>query len=212
MQANTSIGEVVISLEDGREFLLRPSFYALNKIGSPQEIEETIDACVDALSNTSKKPDWYFSVMRVLHCCLVGNASDAFDLFGYLDEDLTFIKGKVHITQCIILANNLLKWGVLGNPGKRAKKSSGGKKELFDPQQFVGSAIAHLGLSKNDAWDLTMTEFQRAIEAKYPDDPSKEPIDQDQLAELEKMAKEAHKKLPADRASNQYKRTLKGRR
>jgi hypothetical protein len=68
MQANTSIGEVVISLEDGREFLLRPSFYAMNKIGSPEEIEQAINGCINSFSDKLDKGrsiDSYFAVRRV---------------------------------------------------------------------------------------------------------------------------------------------------
>lgn len=212
MRVNTSIGEIAMHLNEGRKYLFRPSFYAMNKIGDSDEIVDIMYSCwlgVKMCEQGKIPKDWHSLVMTVFDACLV-NDEDLHDLVGFYDENLTFNEGLLSHSEALIYAYALMDKGCNGNPTDRAKKKAD-KDYKFNPADFVGACMAHLGSSRQDAWDMTMCEFQSAFDAKFPEDPKKKPIDQDRLSELERLAKEAHKKLPKERSSNAYKRTGKGR-
>jgi hypothetical protein len=178
MRANASIGELIISTtinEKAVDLFFRPSFSALNSLGSPDDIDEIIRGCFDAMTDC-------YSYLALLPCiamigaCIDDDLTDEFyRLFGEIEfnkkNSLSYKSGAITPSEIIIIANHLVKWGVIGNPKKKGKPSK--EKTNFDPSEYVGAAIAHLGLSKSDAWGLTMTEFQRAIESKFPSQDDK---------------------------------------
>lgn len=179
MRVNTSIGEVLVTARvDGRatDFLFRPSFSALSRIGAPEQIESVIKGCLDCMESLTSgliNPEYRYSCVSMINaCCEDEEITRA--LFGYWqvksrkgEERLVFIEGAETAENTIVLANHLVKWGVVGKPKRRVTEGDKVKKD-FDPFEYVGSAIAHLGLSTNEAWQLTMTEFQAAIDAKFP--------------------------------------------
>ncbi|MGL6010326.1 MAG: DUF6246 family protein, partial [Shewanella oncorhynchi] len=101
------------------------------------------------------------------------------ELFGYYDtddDDWVFVEGIEPVNNMVILANLMLNNGMNGKPSAfmmRRAKTSKVKQSLFDPLEFVSSAVCHLGLSFDDAWKLTMIQLQRAIENKFPEDKKK---------------------------------------
>lgn len=203
MRANTSIGEIVISAEINggvKDYLLRPSFLHMNNLGTPEEIKYIFTQCAEciiALGKGHVLSNYKFACLDVIYACAPDDMS--FDIFGGLREcgdKLEFVKGSVSAEEIIIYANHLIKWGVIGDPSKTAlamskKSDAETKAKLFDPRAFVGDAIGHLGLSTDDAWRMTMTEWQRAMESKYPPDAKKIPIDENVLDDLEARAKAA---------------------
>ena len=88
--------------------------------------------------------------------------------FNYHQNKLLEMAGKMDRDEVILIAIHLLKWGIVGDPKSR-KKSKGGSVREFDATEYIGSAVAHLGIDPATAWLMTMTEFQRAVEAKDPD-------------------------------------------
>lgn len=168
---NTQVGEILAELGD-RKYLLRPSFEALASIGTPQEIDSTLRACLSASTYTQNNmtpPVWTLSsCAHVITCC--GDLD--IEHTGWIEESrkgrMIWRQKSIPTDDLVLVANHLLKWGISGSPRTKAKK---GKPGLFDPAEFVAIAMlpsdaGGLGQSRSEAWSLTMTEFQRACEAR----------------------------------------------
>jgi hypothetical protein len=68
---------------------------------------------------------------------------------------------------------------MIGDPDPtrmRMPRKKNEQPKQFDPAEFVGYAIQALHLSTENSWNLTMFEFQRAIEKAFPIDESKIPV------------------------------------
>ena len=74
------------------------------------------------------------------------------------------------------LACSLMQYGVIGPQPKRLPNEEAPPADSskftpsFDASLFVSKAVAHLGLSEDDAWNLTLTGFAKHWEAKYGED------------------------------------------
>lgn len=214
MQVNTSIGELAVYATidgEGREFILRPSFYAVSRIGTPEQIKSICNACIDclvALERGYVRKSWVYDCLSVINACCDDDVP--ISVFGGWKQHLRdgqwrleFYEGAVSAKECIVLANHLIRWGIVGDPSDKAKKSEVGKKKsLFDPRDYVGAAMAHLHLPKSDAWALTMTEFQRAMDSKFPDDQSA-------VKESQDVSQEDYDKLMAQHDEIMAKKALK---
>lgn len=185
-QVNSAVGEVLITHE-GREWYLRPSFFAMSKLGQPDAVVNKFKLVCDAFEFTvmgkynsilALYPFAPFSIIRdVIEACMV--EGDAHALTGhtlyYEGRGVRHKKGLLGYRDLVTIAFHLVKFGIAGKPKNKPK---GGKPmRQFDASEYVGTAVAHLGLSTSDAWNLTMVEFQRAIEAKYPQDSIKDQQD-----------------------------------
>jgi len=169
---NTSIGEAVIYIGEAQH-LLRPSFRALQSVGNSEDLEYSINAICNAyqvlLSGLVPKP-------TDIACC--GNMLDAcsdltFDSIGQIvpsvKNGLRWKAGKLPYEDVVILAHHCIKWGVYGEPKEKLtrqakKKMAQEEQRPFDPAEFVAILIDEFGLSSQDAWNSTMTEFQRLCE------------------------------------------------
>lgn len=177
---NVAIGDAAIEFE-GREYILRPSFYSMQRIGSPEEIKDTAEWCFSASQRIAAGQmlirDELYACLHVLQSCC--DLDIPHELFGYYDtddDDWVFVEGIEPVNNLVILANLMLNNGMNGKPSAfmmRRAKTSKVKQSLFDPLEFVSSAVCHLGLSFDDAWNLTMIQLQRAIENKFPEDKKK---------------------------------------
>lgn len=166
--ANTRVGE--IGIHDGQhEILLRPSFYALSQLN---DIDSLITDCFSALAKVENglQPSQYdlCSCAAVLMAC--GMPDNRTDLTGEIiqgQKGMRWKVGKIPVENLVVLANALISAGVIGDKTK-ARKSKAKSSAKFDPAEFVAVAVAHLGLQPESAWQLTMTEFQLLMDAKYP--------------------------------------------
>jgi len=195
MRCNTRIGEMVISCTkngEGFNYLLRPSFFAMSQLGDPDQIEYTYDKCKMALRvitygktyclTDQVSLDQLTHCINVIHACAVEDLPD--ELLGWFQlsakgERILYRQGVISIKEIVIIANHLMKWGMIGEPDPtrmRMPRKKNEKPKKFDPAEFVGYAIQALHLSTSDAWELTMFEFQRAIEKAFPIDESKIPV------------------------------------
>jgi len=180
MAANTRIGEVGINW-NGREYVLRPSFFNLQQIQDVQEAFDTAAKCVaQASADITPAPIDIQLCARVLD----EMASEPLPekLTGVIVPAIT--KGGVkwkpgHMTIAAVcsLAYALLKQGMYGKPsrerielGKMNQSAIEDKDSPFDVMPFVGLAMAPNGLGKSasDAWNMTMIEFQAAIDMQFP--------------------------------------------
>ena len=191
---NTSIGEGVIYIGEA-QFLLRPSFRALASIGDPVDIEWTINRVCSAYSALLSGMTPQASAIA---CCanMISSCSDVpFDLIGEAVEGRTggirWKQGRLPWQDVIILAHHCVKWGVQGEPKEKLtkaakKKMAAQEKQDFDPSEFVAIMVDEFGMSGSDAWNSTMTEFQRLCEHRnrknWGDRPP--PIDDDERDNL----------------------------
>lgn len=99
-------------------------------------------------------------------CC----ADDVTPLLGHMGSRWgSFVPGAMPSQDMVHLARSLMRHGVIGvKPEGRLQAKP---KEEFVPEfkarEFVAQAIAHLGLSSAEAWNLTMTEFSGAMQSKF---------------------------------------------
>lgn len=186
MRVNKSIGEVGIKV-DGRGYLLRPSFLALSQLGTPSGIVrkfKLITSVFECLKGWRKFPVGvsplaaFGAVKEVIDACITdGNAHDITGHVVHYDgKGLRHKQGALSYHDLVVLSFHLMRYGVHGDPKPR-KKESGSTSELtsFDPAEAVGMAVGQFGMSLSDAWNLTMIEYQRAFDGKYPEqDDTKE--------------------------------------
>lgn len=176
--ANTAIGEIAIKYNE-RAYLFRPDFYALHEISESFDITDLFKrlsfmyAVRDnefAYSNND-----IASCVCVLQACFKGKDLDSlFELTGAMEES-TLHKGKIlyrpgaiPVHDLIVLSYDLVKNTLIGKPKKKIEASKDENNVCIDATEFVGCAVAHLGISNDKAWQMTMIEFQRAMESKFP--------------------------------------------
>lgn len=167
LHANTVVGEVAI-YDGASGYLLRPSFFALSQLDG---LEETIKAVCHALTalENGLQPSQYdlCSCAAVLHAC--GVPTDRWDVTGEIVQTRSGMRwkpGKMGIHNLVVLSNALISAGVVGNKSQ-ARKAKGPAKP-FSPSEFVAAAAVHLDVPIDQAWRLTMTEFQMLMDAKHP--------------------------------------------
>lgn len=183
MEPITEIGQAVVHLQ-GKDLFFNPSFLAMTRIGSPEEI---IDYFVKVHGghypqNIPSNPHILKIVQSTVYgkdvlsaAVIIAQACCEEDI-GYLvggykftsRGKLVYQKGFMPITDVITLSQHLIKHGVVGEQMEPSGESDGEYSTRFDAKSFVYSAVAHLGMSEIDAWNMTMTSFTSAIKAKFP--------------------------------------------
>lgn len=202
MRAITSIGEIGVSAGD-RSYLFRPSFAAMDSIGSPAEIVEKFAILFSApkinlIYPLSAYRSWEREVMATAYDVLVAccDCDDVTPLIGHMGSKWgSFVMGAMPPLDMVPIARSLMRHGIIGlKPEGLPAKPSEGYTAEFKARDFVAQAIAHLGLSSAEAWQLTMTEFSGAMQSKFgkPETlPSLEEHDDGmkRLAEINRMRK-----------------------
>ena len=110
--------------------------------------------------------------MLVLKAC---TDSDISHLIGTCEitprGKLKLRHGIIPVEDVITLAKHLLFHGLIGDgPENRVAEQpqDGDYTPVFDVLEYVYSAVAHLGLSESEAWNMTMTGYRAAVRAKTP--------------------------------------------
>jgi len=151
----------------GEEYHLAPTFANIAKIGTPTEI------IYDFKSFISTDNIWHkFNIsLVVLDACsdkkipeeLTGRMQ-----FSERQQKFLYVKpshGLPMINDVIVLAEHCFLHGVCG---KSDKKGKGEAIDSFDVYEYMELARVHLGLSSEEAGNMTMTEFVRMTDAKFP--------------------------------------------
>lgn len=186
MKANKHVGEIGIA-SGGRDYVFRPSFYALAQIGDEKELVDIYNRLAYSGFNE------FVNALNILSACYTGeDKSDLFKLLGFFKDvkgRLRFVLGAVPVDDIYTLASILMQNGMIGRPKKTGQ---GEESKTFSPAEYVGAANAHFGIQPDQAWKMTMIEFQQSMYAKYPDIAGKEDYPTaDEHAELVRMAEEA---------------------
>lgn len=177
MQALTAIGEVGIEFE-GRSYLLRPSLFSMTRIGSPSEIIEAAGILLSpepAQAHLLKlfRKRRFETALNVVYAC--AGDSDLTPLFGGIVPTgrgrLAYSPGAASMGEIVALARGLIRHGVVGDVDAAPADGSGEYISEFKAETYVSSAVAHLGLSEREAWNLTMTSYIKIVKAKFPPDP-----------------------------------------
>lgn len=190
------IGECLV-IDGDDEYFFRPSLIAMSSIGEPGEIVSTFHAlhsdeatpllrrAYDAYGaiprwviEHARRPDFtkpaLYAAMDVLTACCNRDASP---LVGVLvpskTKKRTFLyrPGKMPATDMIIFAHSLMTHGIIGKAKvRRLQRHEGGQTTSeFNAFEYISAARNHFGMSRDEAEQLTMTEFTMLLAAKYPD-------------------------------------------
>lgn len=197
----TSIGEIGVTAGD-QQYKLRPSLYAMTKLGEPSEIVRVYASVVSDVPHQEQFSD----ALAVIHACSDEDLSEVFGCFvpARAGKGFRFKRGKAQPEHIIPIAQCLLQHGITGalEPLPRRADDEPEYVQEFDARAHVSLAIAHLGMSSQDAWNMTMTELVGALRAKFPpsekDSPGAKAPSKSEMEE----ALEWHDRVLAARSEN----------
>lgn len=169
----TETGEIGVHVGDSVH-VLRPSLYAMTQIGEPAKIVEVYATVMfDGLEGRAAD-DQFADALMVVHAC---SEKDLCDVFGCYDEQLRYQPGAADPEHVLPLARCLLRHGVTGvqKPLPRRADDEPEFVREFVARDHVALAVAHLGVSEREAWQMTMTSLVGALRAKFPPAPDQSP-------------------------------------
>ena len=211
------IGECLITVGD-EDYFFRPSFLNMTRIGDPQEIvqafyylhnDEITPLLQKALMAYGAVPEWLlrymgrpqfakqtiYAAMNVMQACCERDVSA---LTGELVSGksgrwgMVYRKGKVPMQNLVLIAQSLITHGIIGKAKVRQlqRHETGKATTEFNAFEYINAARNHFGMSRQEAEQLSMTEFQMLLAAKYPDQKGFTREEYEQVAD-EYMAKKA---------------------
>ncbi|WP_275233807.1 DUF6246 family protein [Pantoea ananatis] len=79
--------------------------------------------------------------------------------------------GALSFDDMLLISQSLITHGIIGKAQvRRLQKHEGsGTSSEFNAFEYISAARAHLGMSREEAEQLTMTDFQMMLSAKYPE-------------------------------------------
>lgn len=193
MNPMREIGEMLIS-DQHTDYFFRPSFTAMSRIGSPAEIVEiyaTLSgyevAKVVAVAQDAygKVPEWLIKTLRkpaygrkilsaamyVMQSCCDEEVTPLIGDWRAGKKGMVYCRGGMSIGEIILIAHTLIEHGVMGKAKVRKPQRAETNSYVneFRAIEYINSARIHFGISRTEAEQLTMTEFQLMLNAKYPD-------------------------------------------
>jgi hypothetical protein len=150
----TEIGHARVTTGEGASFEFVPSLRNMAALGDPREIVRLF-ADVHSIKMAESVP----AAIHVLWTCCDADCSA---LTGDAIEC-----GPMPRTELLIMAQHLIKHGIVGT-AKPTRKGSGGYSETFDASEFIDAAVIHFGMTHEEASGLTMTQFSRMLDMKFP--------------------------------------------
>lgn len=211
------IGECLITVGDD-DYFFRPSFLNMTRIGDPQEIvqafyylhnDEVTPLLQKALMAYGVIPEWLlrymgrpqfakqtiYAAMNVMQACCDRDVSA---LIGELVPGksgkwgMVYRKGAIPMQNIVLIAQSLITHGIIGKAKVRQlqRHETGKATTEFNAFEYINAARNHFGMSRQEAEQLSMTEFQMLLAAKYPDQKGFTREEYEQVAD-EYMAKKA---------------------
>ena len=182
------IGECLISTPEA-DYLFRPSFINMMRIGEPQEIvqvfadlhsDEITPLTERALAAYGRIPLWLIDHIRTSTYGKRALVAAITVLEACSNDDLTPLvgefrpvkrrKGLMDDFDMVLIAQSLITHGIIGKAKVRQlqRNESGATTNEFNAFEYISAARTHFGISRDEAQQLTMTEFQLMLAAKYP--------------------------------------------
>lgn len=190
------IGECLISFGDD-DYFFRPSFANMTRIGEPADIVRTFydlhndevtplfRRAVEAYgviptwlhqyvnSHQVSKPAMMAAISVITACC----DKDATPLVGEIIPGksgkwaFVYRKGLMPAYDMVLIAQSLITHGIIGKAKVRKlqRHETGQATTEFRAFEYISAARNHFGISRVEAEQLSMTEFQIMLAAKYPD-------------------------------------------
>lgn len=179
--ANLSSGELGVWI-DGEEFVFRPSFRALASLGDSSYLSGMLDRVQVPNQNG------FAACLAVLSACCEKDISRLTGFYKDVRGKLRYVAGRLPWQDVYVLGAKCLINGMIGDPkeGRRFKATDKPPKP-FDAAEFASSAMIYCKLSSDDAWNMTMHDFQRAMIIKYPDSVRDLPTQSEYKATVETM-------------------------
>lgn len=187
MNALTEIGEIGITARN-RDYLLRPSFRAMQSLGSPREIVQIFHALHEgSVTQRQHERDLLSLSAQVIEACVV--EGDHIDLLGHIPAPGKYVPGDMPFTHWQIIAQALMRHGIIGVIPKKTypKKKSDEYVSEFRAADYVAAAVAHLGVSEAEAWNMTMTSFAGLMRSKFGEPEHKTPALEDYDDAMKKL-------------------------
>lgn len=213
------IGECLITVGED-DYFFRPSFANMMRIGDPQEIVQAFyDLHNDEQSSLIRRyvtafggiPAWLasylsrpqaskqavYAAMNVLTACC---DEDISLLIGELRPGksgkwlFVYRKGLMPVSDMVLIAQSLIQHGIIGKAKvRKLQRHEGGQASSeFNAFNYINAARTHLGMSREEAERLTMTEFQMLLAAKFPEQKGFTREEYDAVAD-EYLARKARK-------------------
>lgn len=188
MKPILSIGQQAIKF-NGNTYLFSPSFKNIANIGEPSDIITIFNLMTSQDADPVATCGYSNDIMMA---CCVGDLPDGllWDVASSWGGDRVVMKrGKVSLSAQIIMAVDLLYMGIIGKPGRLKERGTSKPMTEFNASEYVSIAVSQLGMTPANAWDMTMIDFQRAMEVRHPELFA--PRDLPTKSELAKMNSEA---------------------
>lgn len=188
-------GEMVLTdTNSGVDYFLRPSFSRLSRIGSPSDIVMTYSVLngyevVESINRlaTAYGPvrDWVLAnirkslygrkilsaAMNVIHSCCDEDVTPLVGEWRPGNKGVVYRHGAMSPIEVIIIARELAEHGVMGKAKVRKLQryeSAGEYSKEFHTAEYINAARIHFSMPRDEAEELTMTEYQLLMHAKYP--------------------------------------------
>ncbi|TCW00387.1 DUF6246 family protein [Biostraticola tofi] len=189
----TEIGEMLIS-DTKRDYFIRPSFANMSRIGSPgdivqaysilngAEVTQIISAAMGAYRSI---PEWLIKAlnkpafgrkvlstsMLVMQSCCDEDITSLIGEWRPGHSGIVYRSGQMPMADIIILAKSLLDHGIIGQAKVRKlqRHETNDYVSEFRAFDYISAARNHFSMPRIEAEQLTMTEFQLLLSAKYPD-------------------------------------------
>lgn len=189
------IGEMLLSdTVSQQDYFFRPSLKNMTKVGTAAEIVEiyavlngselnhvltpAINANLPAALIPNKAIEKcsehiLAAAIRVIEACCDKPVSELIGEFKGWRNCIVYRPGKVSKETVITIARELIEHGVIGKAKIRKLQKNEGKNEYsaeFNSMDYINSARIHFNMPRDEAEQLTMTEFQLLLKAKYPEE------------------------------------------
>lgn len=190
------IGECRITVGE-QDYFFRPSFMAMTRIGEPVEIVQAfydlhnneasalLQRGIDAYGFA---PEWLLKFINqpqvikkavlaainvIQACCDEDTSKLTGEIVPGKSGKWAFVyrKGFMSAFEMVLIAQSLIVHGVIGKAKVRQlqKHETGEATTEFRAFDYVSAARHHFSMPRTEAEQLTMTEFQLMLAAKYPD-------------------------------------------
>jgi hypothetical protein len=187
------IGEMLLSDQE-RDYFFRPSFANMSRIGHPTEIvaayydlhhgevAQLIERAIDAYGTipawliahiNSLSSDTVKAAMIVMQACCDDDLTPLIGEWKGWKRNIVRRRGAINDSDIIVLAQSLITHGIIGKAKVRRLQRHETNEYVSEFRSFdyISSARNHFGMPRAEAEQLTMTEFQLLIAAKYPNEP-----------------------------------------